>query len=92
MSRRYRTYWRVRQRYRQIGFLSAVLGGTVAAFLIAPLVHSASLGGDPGQAPNVLDLVTPFLAAVILPPLVTWLAWRVHRRRFIDDLYTIPLR
>lgn len=92
MSRRHRSFWRVRQRYRRLGFLGSVVGGAVVALLIAPLVQGAGIAGPGGGPMGFTDWLAPFGLAVALPPLVAWLAWRVHRRRFRDDLHQLPLR
>lgn len=92
MSKRHRSYWRVRQRYRQIGFIGSVAGGSLLAFLIAPLVQGAGVGSLDGGPLGITDWLLPFAFAVTLPPLLAWLAWRVHRRRFLDDIYQLRLR
>ena len=92
MSKRHRSFWRVRQRYRQLGFFGSVIGGSVVAFLVAPLVQGAGIGGAGGGPMGFTDWLAPFALAVALPPLLAWLAWRMHRRRFLDDICQLTLR
>jgi hypothetical protein len=92
MAKAHRTYWRIRQRYRRAGFAGSMLGGFVAAALIAPAVHSADWAAQPFPLVLVLQWLALFLGAVALPPLAAKLAWRVHRRRYLEDIYEIAYR
>lgn len=92
MARAHRTYWRIRQRYRRLGYAGSVVGGFVAAAIIAPLVHSAEWVAQGQVVPMLLQWAALFVAAVALPPVLARVAWRVHRRRYFDDIYTITWR
>lgn len=92
MQKQHRTYWRVRQRYRRLGYAGSVLGGFIAVAVIAPLVHSAGASADPQYVPSLLQWLALFFSAVALPPIIARIAWRVHRRRFLEDIYHFSLR
>jgi hypothetical protein len=92
MARAHRTYWRIRQRYRRFGYAGSILGGFIAAAIIAPLVHSAEWAAEGEAFPMLLQWIALFVGAVALPPLVARLAWRRHRRRYIEDIYQLSLR
>jgi hypothetical protein len=92
MARAHRTYWRVRQKYRRAGYLGSVLGAFAAAAVIAPNVQSAEWAGLGIPLPLVVEWMALFLAAVLLPPLLSRMAWRWHRRRYVEDIYHIALR
>jgi hypothetical protein len=90
MQRVHRTYWVVHQRYRRAGYLGSVLGAVIAGILIAPHVHGAQWG-VPGAAPtDLLPGIAAFVAAVVVPPLLARLCWRVHRRFFADMYLLTP--
>jgi hypothetical protein len=87
----YRTYWIVRQRYRRLGFLGSIVGGLATGALLIPYVQSAQWTA-PGEAATLAQNALAFVAAVALPPVVARILWRVHRRRFYDDIYQITRR
>lgn len=92
IAREHRTYWKIRQRYRRLGYLGSVLGGFVAAAIIAPLVQSAEWNPGGGTVPTLVRWAALFLGAVALPPVAARVAWRMHRRRYRDDIYQLFLR
>lgn len=87
----YRTYWIVRQRYRRLGLLGSVVGGLAAGALLTPYVQSAQWS-SPGEATTLLQNAAFLVGAVMLPPIVARLLWRIHRRRYFDDIYQITHR
>ena len=91
MARAHRTYWRVRQRYRQLGLGGSIVGGFATAALVAPNVNGAEWLGDGVPLPTAQGTAA-FVLAVVLPPVLARLAWRVHRRRFFEDMYRITAR
>jgi uncharacterized integral membrane protein len=88
MARVHRTYWVVRQRYRRVGYLGSLLGAVIWAVLIIPNVHGAQWA-LPATSTDMLPGLAAFLAAVLVPPLLARLCWRLHRRRFFSDMYLI---
>lgn len=88
MARVHRTYWVVRQRYRRAGYIGSVLGAIVSALLIIPNVHGAQWA-QAATSSDFLPSVAAFLAAVLAPPLLARLCWRLHRRRYFTDMYLI---
>ena len=91
MARAHRTYWRIRQKYRNAGLAGSIVGGVAAAVLIAPNVNGAEWASG-GASILALQGALGFVLAVVLPPLVAKLGWRVHRRRFYEDIYRITAR
>ncbi len=92
MARAHRTYWKVRQRYRRAGFAGSILGGFIAVALIAPIGHGAEWSGAGIPLPTMLEWAALFLGAVLLPPVLARVAWRAHRRRYLEDIYRITQR
>lgn len=89
MARVHRTYWVVRQRYRRAGYLGSVLGAVICALLIIPYVHGAQWSLPGATTTDLLPSIATFVAAVLAPPLLARLCWRLHRRRFFADMYLI---
>ncbi|MEK0082113.1 hypothetical protein [Benzoatithermus flavus] len=87
----YRTYWIIRQRYRRIGLWGSIVGGLATGALLTPYVQSADWS-TPGEATTLLQQVGIFVMAVLLPPVLARLFWRIHRRRYFDDIYQITHR
>jgi hypothetical protein len=88
MARVHRTYWRIRERYRRLGLAGAALGGLVGAVGVATGVQSAQWVGD-GETMGLLGAIGLIAAAVLGPLLVSRVAWRLHRRRVLEDIYQI---
>lgn len=88
MARVHRTYWVVRQRYRRAGYLGSILGALICAVLIIPNVHGAQWA-LPATPTEILPGLAALLAAVVVPPVLARLCWRLHRRRFFADMYLI---
>jgi hypothetical protein len=88
MVRVHRTYWVVRQRYRRAGYLGSVLGAVICAVLIIPNVYGAQWA-LPTTSTDMMPGLATFAAAVLMPPLLARLCWRLHRRRFLADMYMI---
>jgi hypothetical protein len=91
MARAHRTYWRVRQQYRRAGLAGSIIGGFATAALFAPNVNGAEWISDGLPLPTVEGVLT-FALAVALPPVLARLIWRLHRRRFFEDMYQITAR
>jgi hypothetical protein len=92
VARAHRTYWIIRQRYRRIGMVAAVAAGLACGALMTPHVHSAewSLQGD--DVLTLLEALTGLAIAMLIPLVVARLLWRLHRRRFFEDMYQIKHR
>jgi hypothetical protein len=92
MAQAHRTYWIVRQRYRRIGLISAVAAGLATGAFMTPHVHSAewTLQGD--HVLTFIEALAGLLLATLIPLVAARLLWRLHRRRFYEDIYQIKLR
>ena len=91
MAGRYRTYWVVRRRYRLAGYFGSIASLLIAAFYLVPLVHGADASGAALSSTDPLGTLALLFVAAIIPPLVARLLWRVHRRRFLDDMYPLSI-
>jgi hypothetical protein len=89
MARSHRTYWVIRQRYRRAGYLGSVLATVICAVLIIPYVHGAQSAIPADQSTELLTDIGALVAAVLVPPLLARLCWRLHRRRYFADMYLI---
>lgn len=91
MAGRYRTYWVVRRRYRLGGYAASILSTLVAAIYLVPLVHSADASSAVGQSSSFGGTIAVLVVAAIIPPLTARLLWRIHRRRYLDDIYPLGI-
>jgi hypothetical protein len=91
MAGRYRTYWIVRRRYRVAGYVGSIVSLLIAAFYLVPLVHGADASGAAGPPGDPLETLGLLALAAVIPPVVARLLWRVHRRRFLDDMYPLSI-
>lgn len=91
MAGRYRTYWLVRRRYRLAGYVGSIVTLFLTAFYLVPLVHGADASGPAGSSTDPLVTLGLLTLAAVLPPLIARLLWRVHRRRFLDDMYPLSI-
>jgi hypothetical protein len=91
MTARHRTYWIVRRRYRLAGYVGSIVSLLITAFYLVPLVHGADASGATGPSGDPLGTFGLLALAAVIPPLVARLLWRVHRRRFLDDMYPLSI-
>jgi hypothetical protein len=89
MAKVHRTYWKVRERYRRLGLAGSALGLVVGAAGVATGVQSAEWWADGGEPMSLLGGIGLIASAVLAPFLLSRLAWRLHRRRFLEDIYRI---
>ena len=87
MERVHRTYWIVRQRYRRAGYVGSVLAVLLCAVWLVPMVHGAE--GGPTAASDPVGTVVMLVIAALVPVLLARLCWRLHRRRYLADIYTL---
>lgn len=91
MAGRYRTYWVVRRRYRLAGYVGSILSTLIAAVYLVPLVHGADASAAAGQSSSFGGTIALLMVAAIIPPLAGRLLWRIHRRRYLDDIYPLGI-
>ena len=89
MERVHRTYWRVRQRYRRAGYLGALVGMVLCAVWLVPRVHGSEQSAAASAAADPLGTLALLLIAALLPHLLARFCWRLHRRRYYDDIYLL---
>ncbi len=92
MPRAHRTYWIVRQRYRRVGQIAAVAAGLASGALMTPHVHSAEWTLQSDDVLTVVEALGGLAIAMLIPLAVARLLWRLHRRRFFEDIYQIKHR
>ena len=92
MARAHRTYWIVRRRYRRIGMVAAVAAGLASGALMTPHVHSAEWTLQSDDVLTLLEALAGLAVAMLIPLVVARLLWRLHRRRFFEDMYQIKHR
>jgi hypothetical protein len=88
MASTHRTYWIVRQRYRRAGYVGSLAALVAAALYLVPNVHGAD-ADLMAAAYGVWDTAGMLSAAAVLPPILARVCWRIHRRRYLDDIYTL---
>ena len=91
MARGHRTYWIIRQRYRRVGYLGSALCICLVAIYLVPIVHGAQ-GSAGTPTSDLLDGIGLLIGAAIIPWLIARVCWRLHRRRYLDDMYALGPR
>jgi hypothetical protein len=91
MTGRHRTYWVVRRRYRLAGYVGSILSTLIAAVYLVPLVQGADVSAAVGQTSSFGATIALLMVAAIIPPLAARLLWRIHRRRYLDDIYPLSI-
>ena len=91
MAGRHRTYWIVRRRYRLAGYAGSILSTIIAAIYLVPLVHGADALAAVGQSSSSGGTIALLVVAAIIPPLAARLLWRIHRRRYLDEMYPLGI-
>jgi hypothetical protein len=91
MAGRHRTYWIIRRRYRLAGYLGSIVSLFLTAFYLVPLVHGADASSPTGSSNDPLVTFALLTVAAIIPPVVARLIWRMHRRRYLDDMYPLSI-
>lgn len=91
MAGRHRTYWIVRRRYRFAGYAGSIVTLFLTAFYLVPLVHGAEAASPDGSSSDPLVTLALLTAAAIIPPVIARLIWRMHRRRYLDDMYPLSI-
>jgi hypothetical protein len=91
MAKVHRTYWIVRQRYRQAGYLGSVVTVLLAFAYLVPSVHGADPVPATGGIFDVPGTIAMLLLAAAAPLLIGRLCWRLHRRRYFADIYHLGI-
>jgi hypothetical protein len=91
VARGHRTYWIVRQRYRRSGLVGSALAVMLAAANLVPIVHGAQ-GGPGYPTSDLLGACALLVVAAVIPWLIARVCWRLHRRRYLDDMYALGPR
>jgi hypothetical protein len=82
----------VRRRYRRAGYVGALVTVFLAAAYLVPSVYGGQpdpVGGLEGR--RLGGVLATLLAAALIPPLVARAAWRLHRRRYLADIYLLTV-
>jgi hypothetical protein len=91
MAGRHRSYWLVRRRYRLGGYVGSLISMLIATVYLVPMVQGADVIGANASSGSAGETIGLLIAAAVVPPLVARLLWRIHRRRFLDDMYPLSL-
>ena len=89
MPAKHRTFWIVRRRYQRAGYFGSLTAVLLTALYLVPKVHGGERSLVIEHPAALLATLATLAAAALVPLILARLAWLLHRRRFVEDLYRL---